>query len=237
MINYTNQRTVSSSKTYDLGLREYMIGVYNNMLIALAITGITSFFTISSGLIGAFFSTTGMSGLGYLALFAPFLFVMFLGFKIQSMEPAKARMMLWVYSGLMGLSLSPIFLAYTGESIARVFFISASLFGAMSIYGYTTKRDLTAMGSFLFMGLIGIIIASVVNIFMQSSALYFVVSVLGVLIFTGLTAYDVQKIARMYHHAPTAKDRARFSVVGALTLYLDFINLFLMLLRLFGNRR
>ncbi|MEQ9115454.1 MAG: Bax inhibitor-1/YccA family protein [Rickettsiales bacterium] len=235
MNNYT--KTVSHAKSYDVGLREYMIGVYNNMLIALGITGATSYLTITSGIIGLFFDQNGMSGLGYLALFAPLVFVMFLGFKIRTMEPAKARMMLWVYAGLMGLSLAPIFLAYTGASIARVFFITASVFGAMSIYGYTTKRDLTGMGSFLFMGLIGIVIASLVNLFMQSSALYFVVSVVGVLVFTGLTAYDVQKISQMYHHAPSAKDRARYSVVGALSLYLDFINLFLMLLRLFGNRR
>ena len=237
MNNFTRGHSVSHSKTYDMGLREYMIGVYNNMLIALGITGAASFLTISSGLIGLFFNQNGMSGLGYLALFAPFAFVMFLGFKIRTMEPAQARIMLWVYSGLMGLSLAPIFLAYTGESIARVFFISASVFGAMSIYGYTTKRDLTGMGSFLFMGLIGIVIASLVNIFMQSSAIYFVVSVLGVLIFTGLTAYDVQKIAQMYNYAPNSQERARYAVVGALSLYLDFINLFLSMLRLFGDRR
>lgn len=237
MVNFTKQHSTTHTKSYDLGLRDYMIGVYNNMLVALLITGLTSYLTVETGLIRLFFTQEGMSGLGYLMLFAPFIFVMFFSFKVHSMAPDKARLMLWVYSGLMGLSLAPIFLAYTGASIARVFFISASIFGAMSIYGYTTKRDLTGMGSFLFMGLIGIVIASIVNIFMQSSAVYFITSVLGVLIFTGLTAYDVQRIASYYHHAPSADDRGRYGVIGALSLYLDFINLFLSLLRLFGDRR
>ncbi len=237
MIDFTNRQTMSRAKSYDLGLREYMIGVYNNMLVALLITGLSSYLTIETGLMHLFFGPNGMSGLGYLMIFAPFIFVMFMGAKMQTMEPSKARMMLWVYSGLMGMSLAPIFLAYTSASIARVFFITASVFGAMSLYGYTTKKDLTGMGSFLFMGLIGIVIASLVNIFMQSPAIYFVTSALGVLIFTGLTAYDVQKIANFYYRAPNAEARSRFAVIGALTLYLDFINLFLSLLRLFGDRR
>jgi FtsH-binding integral membrane protein len=241
-MDYLKKHSISQAKPYDLGLREYMIGVYNNMLIALIITGLTSYLTISTELINLFFSahadgSYGMSGLGYLALFAPLAFVIYFGFKINTMDPARARIMLWVYSGLMGLSLAPIFLAYTGESIARIFFISAAIFGAMSLYGYTTKRDLTAMGSFLFMGLIGIIIASLVNLFMQSSAIYFVTSILAILIFTGLTAYDVQKIANLYHTAPSSEEKSRYSVIGALSLYLDFINLFISLLRVFGDRR
>lgn len=237
MKDFTKGFSTTHAKTYDQGLREYMIGVYNNMLIALLITGATAFLTLNTGLMHLFFTPEGMSGLGYLVLFAPLIFVMFFSFKLHSMAPEKARIMLWVYSGLMGLSLTPIFIAYTGASIARVFFITASVFGAMSIYGYTTKRDLTQMGSFLIMGLIGIVIASLVNIFMQSSAIYFVVSVISVIIFTGLTAYDVQKIANFYHHAPNAEARNRYAVMGALSLYLDFINLFISLLRLFGDRR
>jgi len=153
------------------------------------------------------------------------------------MSAAKAQTVFWIFSGLMGISLSSILLIYTGDSIARVFFITSATFGAMSIYGYTTKRDLTKLGSFLFMGLIGIIIASLVNIFLKSSMMYFIISILGVLIFVGLTAYDTQKIKNMYASTDTGEMIGKKAVMGALTLYLDFINLFIMLLRLFGQRR
>ena len=173
----------------------------------------------------------------YLLMFAPLGVVMYMSFGIRNMSASRAQTMFWVFAVLMGLSLSTIFLQYTGASIARVFFITASTFGAMSIYGYTTKRDLTGMGSFLMMGLIGIIIASIVNMFMQSPALYFAISILGVLIFVGLTAYDTQKIKNMYNAYDTAESSSKKAIMGALTLYLDFINLFIMLLRLFGQRR
>jgi FtsH-binding integral membrane protein len=153
------------------------------------------------------------------------------------MSAAKAQTTFWVFAGLMGLSLSSLLLFYTGMSVTRVFFICSATFGAMSIYGYTTKRDLTKLGSFLMMGLIGIIIASLVNIFMKSSMMYFVISILGVLIFVGLTAYDTQKIKNMYAASDTGEIMGKKAVMGALTLYLDFINLFIMLLRLFGQRR
>ena len=153
------------------------------------------------------------------------------------MSASKAQTTFWVFAGLMGLSLSSILLVYTGMSVTRVFFICSATFGAMSIYGYTTKRDLTKLGSFLMMGLIGIIIASLVNIFMKSSMMYFVISVLGVLIFVGLTAYDTQKIKNMYTTSDSGEIIGKKAVMGALTLYLDFINLFIMLLRLFGQRR
>ena len=163
--------------------------------------------------------------------------VFYISFGIKKMSAAKAQTVFWVFAALMGLSLSWILLVYTGASVARVFFITSATFGAMSIYGYTTKRDLTKLGSFLMMGLIGIIIASVVNIFMKSTMMYFVISILGVLIFVGLTAYDTQKIKNMYLASDTGEIMGKKAVMGALTLYLDFINLFIMLLRLFGQRR
>ena len=157
--------------------------------------------------------------------------------RSAKMSAAKAQTTFWVFAALMGASLSSIFLMYTGASITRVFFITAGTFGAMSIYGYTTKRDLTKLGSFLMMGLFGIIIASLVNIFMKSTMMYFVISIIGVLIFVGLTAYDTQKIKNMYLVSDSGEIMGKKAVMGALTLYLDFINLFIMLLRLFGQRR
>ena len=170
-------------------------------------------------------------------MLAPLGVVFYMSFNIAKMTSAKAQSTFWVFAALMGASLSSIFLMYTGESITRVFFITAGTFGAMSIYGYTTKRDLTKLGSFLMMGLFGIIIASIVNIFMKSSMMYFVISILGVLIFVGLTAYDTQKIKNMYLVSDSGELMGKKAVMGALTLYLDFINLFIMLLRLFGQRR
>ena len=171
-------------------------------------------------------------------MLAPLGIVFYMSFGINKMSAAKAQTVFWVFAGLMGLSLSWIFIGlYWAYSVTRVFFITSATFGAMSIYGYTTKRDLTKLGSFLMMGLIGIIIASVVNIFMKSTMMYFVISILGVLIFVGLTAYDTQKIKNMYSASDTGELMGKKAVMGALTLYLDFINLFIMLLRLFGQRR
>jgi len=240
MVNFSNSRVTSRVTEYDVGLREYMIKVFNYMCVALCFTGFAAFATLETSFVNLFFSAsasgTGLSGIGWLFSLAPLFFVFFFSAKIHSVSPSTARLMLWVFSGLMGISLAPVFLMYTGESVARIFFITASVFGAMSLYGYTTKRDLTGFGSFLIMGLIGIMIASLVNLFMQSAAVYFVTSVIGVLIFTGLTAYDVQRIVNVYRVLP-AEARDNAAVLGALSLYLDFINLFLMLLRLFGNRK
>jgi len=177
------------------------------------------------------------SGLKWVIMLAPLAVVFYMSFGIAKMSAAKAQTTFWVFAALMGASLSSIFLMYTGASITRVFFITAGTFGAMSIYGYTTKKDLTKLGSFLMMGLFGIIIASVVNIFMKSTMMYFVISILGVLIFVGLTAYDTQKIKNMYMASDSGELMGKKAVMGALTLYLDFINLFIMLLRLFGQRR
>lgn len=225
----------SKTTTYDASLREYMVKVYNFMSAALAISGIIAFVVANSPALMSLFLGTPLR---YVVMLAPLGFVMFFSYKLNSLSAAKAKTYLWVFAALMGISLSSIFIVYTGASIARVFFISASVFGAMSFYGYTTKKDLTAIGSFLIMGLIGIIIASIVNIFLQSSAFEFAISVIGVLIFIGLTAYDTQKIKKnFYQFAGNDELVTKGAVMGALSLYMDFINLFLMMLRLFGDRR
>jgi FtsH-binding integral membrane protein len=189
---------------------------------------------------------TGMTPLGqflfggmfmWVVIFAPLAMVFFLSFRINSLDAGTARLLFFIYAGILGISLATIFIAYTQASIARVFFISAAAFGALSLYGYTTKRDLSAMGAFMIMGLIGIIIASLVNLFLKSSGLDFAISVIGVLVFAGLTAWDTQKIKSMYDASDDSQSAGRKAVMGALSLYLDFINLFLMLLRLFGDRR
>jgi len=235
--------------TIDAGLRAYMIRVYNYMTAGVALTGVVAWFAYQAAggdaihIVGH--SATGLTAFGqaifgplmWLFVLAPLGLVMLLSFGINRLSAGTALTLFFVYAGLLGLSLSSIFVAYNLGSIARVFFISAATFGAMSLYGYTTKRDLTAIGSFLFMGLIGIVIASLVNIFLQSSGLYWIISVLGVLIFVGLTAYDTQSIKEMYDVHDDGTIAGRKAVMGALRLYLDFINLFLMLLRLFGDRR
>jgi len=228
----------------DEGLRAYMLKVYNYMGSALLVTGIVALITFKlavDSLSPLMFSPLGNSiynsGLAWVVMLAPLGVVMYMSFGINKMSSSKAQGIFWLFAALMGISLSSIFVVYTETSITRVFFITAGTFGSMSIYGYTTKRDLTKLGSFLMMGLIGIIIASIVNIFMQSSMMYFVISILGVLIFVGLTAYDTQKIKNMYAVSDTGEVMGKKAVMGALTLYLDFINLFIMLLRLFGQRR
>ena len=217
----------------DEGLRAYMLRVYNYMVTGLALTGVVAFIVASTP---AVFNAIFGSGLAWVVILAPLGLVFFLSARINKMSAASAQITYWVFAGLMGLSLATVFVQYTGESIARVFFITAATFAAMSLYGYTTKRDLTAWGSFLMMGLIGIIIAMVVNLFIGSTMIQFVVSVLGVLIFVGLTAYDTQKIKEMYAAADGSEIAGKKAIMGALRLYLDFINLFLMLLHLFGNR-
>jgi FtsH-binding integral membrane protein len=234
----------SKAVAYDVGLRAYMLKIYNYMASALALTGVVAMFAANSpAFINALYSmdngqVVGMSGFGYLVMFAPLGLVMWLGFGINRLSASAAQGIFWAYATLMGLSLSSIFLVYTGESIARTFFVTAGTFGAMSLYGYTTKKDLTGMGQFLIMGLIGLILASVVNMFMQSSALAFATSVIGVLIFVGLTAYDTQKLKNMYYQvAGNSEAMAKASIMGALNLYLDFINIFMYLLRFMGDRK
>lgn len=228
----------------DAGLRSYMLRVYNYMLVGLVLTGISAYVVADVASIRALFFQVdprtmrmGMSILGWIALFAPLGLVMLLSFGIQKMSLGMAQATFWIYAAIMGIGLAPITWVYTSESIASTFFITAGTFGAMSLWGYTTQRDLTGFGSFLFMGLIGIVIASLVNFFLQSSMMSFVISVIGVLVFTGLTAYDTQKIKNSYYAADDAATAGKKAIFGALQLYLDFVNLFLMLLRLFGNRR
>ena len=177
-----------------------------------------------------------MSPLKWVVMLAPLAMVFFLSFRINKMSVSAAQTTFWIYSAMVGLSLASIFLVFTGESIVRTFFITAASFGALSLWGYTTKRDLTGMGSFLFMGLVGLIIASVVNIFLQSSAMQFAISAIGVLVFAGLTAYDTQQIKSMYYEGDGSEVAGRKAIMGALRLYLDFLNLFLFLLQFLGNR-
>ena len=218
----------------DLGLRNYMVRVYGYMALGLGLTGLVAFFAASSpALMMAIFTTP----LKWVVMFAPFGMVLLLSARIGSMPFSTAQMLFWGYAGLMGLSLSSIFLVFTGESIARLFFISASVFGAMSLYGYTTRKDLTAFGSFLLMGVVGIVIASLVNLFLHSSAMQLMISVIGVLVFTGLTAYDTQQIKESYFESDSHELAGKKAIIGALQLYLDFVNLFISLLHLFGDRR
>lgn len=229
----------------DQGLRTYMLGVYNYMAGALLITGIAAYALFSAAFVeteqGLQVTALGdsifNSPLQYVLMFAPLAFVLVLSFGINKLSASATQMLFWAFAAIMGLSLSSIFAVYQLGSITQVFLITAIAFGGLSLYGYTTKRDLSAMGAFMVMGLIGIIIASVVNIFLQSSMMQFVISVIGVLVFAGLTAWDTQKIKSMYDGNDSAAARTKKSVMGALTLYLDFINMFLFLLRLFGDRR
>jgi uncharacterized protein len=230
----TTVQARTDSTVIDAGLRQYMLGVYNYMASGLALTGIVAYLVASSP---SLMQTIFGSGLAWVVILAPVALVFFLSFRIQSIRAGTAQAVFWLYAALNGVALSILFIAYTQTSIARVFFITAGTFAAMSLYGYTTKRDLQGFGSFLFMGLIGIIIASLVNIFLASTALTFAISVIGVLVFVGLTAYDTQKIKEMYVASDDGQVMGKKSVMGALSLYLDFINLFLMLLRLFGDRR
>ena len=243
MIDYTKIYT-GTHKAYDEGLRNYMLKVYNYMSAGLVLTGFLALFTMSYkplanlmfnfGPIGQFLGTTGF---GMMIMVSPLIIALYFFWGFGKLSTENAKILFWVYSGLTGMSLASLGFIYTGESIARTFFICASVFGGMSIYGYTTKRDLTSMGSFMIMGLIGLIIASIINIFLQSQAMYFITSILGVVIFIGLIAWDTQKIKSYYYAAGNAEQGQKMAVLGAFSLYLDFINLFLYLLRFFGVAR
>ncbi|MBV8121998.1 MAG: Bax inhibitor-1/YccA family protein [Alphaproteobacteria bacterium] len=217
----------------DVGLRDYMLRVYNYMASGLALTGIVAYVAAYSG----FYASIARTPLIWLVILAPLGLVMLMSFGVQRMQASTLQLVFWLYSGLMGLSLAMVFLIFTGTSIARVFFITAGTFAAMSLYGYTTRRDLTQFGAFLFMGLIGIVIASLVNMFIASSALQFAISVIGVIVFTGLTAWDTQQIKEMYYEGDGSEIASKKAIMGALRLYLDFINLFMMLMQLMGQRR
>lgn len=234
-IDYINTSTQTRKASYDFGLRKYLISVYQYMAIALTITAVIALGVASSE---EFMYAIHTTNLKWIIAFAPLGMVFYMSSRLMNMSQTAAQSCLMIFAGLMGLSLSAIFISFTGESIARVFFITASTFGAMSIYGHNTKKDLSSMGSFLMMGVIGLLISSVVNIFLKSSALYFISSVIGVLVFTLFTAYDTQRIKAIYYQTQGNEQVAsKLAIYGSLTLYMDFINLFIFLLQLIGVRR
>ena len=231
----------SQARTIDEGLRSYMLKVYNFMAGGLCLTGVAAWLVANTSLLGVFFEITpqgaSLSGLGWLALIAPLIMVFAFSWVVSSGTAKQVQMLFWGYSLLMGVSLTPAFLLYTQSSLVRVFLITAGSFGALSLYGYTTKKDLSGMGSFLIMGLFGLIITSIVNIFVKSSGLDWALSFIGVGIFAGLTAFDSQKIRMIYSSADSEETLTKKALMGALSLYLDFINLFLYLLRFMGDRK
>ncbi len=231
------RRQMSVDQAYsaeiDVGLRKYMIGVYNYMCIAMVMTGLTAY---AVSLNAAWMETIYNTPLKWVVMLAPLGMVFFLAARIHSLRASTAQAMFWLYAVLVGLSLSFIFVVYTPVSITRVFFITAIAFGGMSLLGYTTKKNLSGMGTFLMMALIGLIVAMVVNIFLQSTMMHFVISIGGVLLFAALTAYDTQQIKLMYNETDSGEIAQKKSIMGALKLYLDFLNMFMFLLALFGGR-
>ena len=226
----------------DEGLKDYMLKVYNFMAGGLAVTALAAYVCLNTSLINLFFSVNSygqasMSALGWIILFAPLVMVFAFSWVLHRGTTQQIQLVFWAFSAVMGLSLTPTLLAYTGASVARIFLITAAMFGSMSLYGYTTKKDLTSMGSFMMMGVWGIVIASIVNIFLASPGLSYAISILAVIAFTALTAYDTQKIRQIYMSYDDGDTLTRKAIAGALELYLDFINMFLALLRLFGDRR
>ncbi|OWJ65567.1 Bax inhibitor-1/YccA family protein [Inquilinus limosus] len=223
----------ASAAELDAGLRQHMLRVYNYMGLGLVLTGLVAYLVASTP---AIYIPIFTSPLKWVVMLAPLAFVFFLSFRIHAVSASTAQMVFWAFCGVMGLSMASIFLVFTGTSIARTFMITAVMFGAMSLYGYTTKADLSRFGAFLMMGLVGIIIASIVNIFLGSTAIQFIVSVAGVLIFTGLTAWDTQRIKEEYAEHYDSESLNKMAVMGALSLYLNFINMFQLLLSLTGSR-
>jgi len=218
---------------FDEGLRQHMLRVYNYMGIGLVLTGLVAYIV---GTTPALYVPIFSTPLKWVVMLAPLAFVLFFSFRMQTISAAGAQGMFWAFCAVMGLSMASIFLVFTGTSIARTFFIAAAMFGATSLYGYTTKRDLSQFGSFLIMGLIGVVIASLVNLFLASSTLQFVVSVVGILVFVGLTAWDTQSIKEQYAENFDAESQQKLAVFGAFSLYLNFINIFQLLLNFTGQR-
>ncbi|MFL2678925.1 MAG: Bax inhibitor-1/YccA family protein [Alphaproteobacteria bacterium] len=236
-----NVRSQASTSEIDLGLKAYMNKVYSFMAFGLALTGALAHLTsslafdFSTNTMTSFGAAIYTSPLAFIIMLSPLAFIIALNFGVAKMKESTLQILFWAFAAVMGVSLSSIFIQYTGESVARVFFITAGAFGGLSLYGYTTKKDLSGWGSFLFIGLIGILLASIVNIFMQSTGLQFAISAIGVLVFAGLTAYDTQRIKAMYYDGYGQEGKK--AIMGALSLYLNFINLFIMLIQLFGQRR
>jgi FtsH-binding integral membrane protein len=248
--NFNSNYNPSVAKTQaeiDEGLRSYMLTVYNYMAAALALTGLMAYVTANTPTLFELFYTfaqypdgsigiTGRTIMGWVVMLAPLGMVFFLSARIASMKASTAQMVFWIFAGLMGVSLSSVLFQYTGASVTKTFFVTSAAFAGLSLFGYTTKKNLTGMGSFLIMGVWGLFIAMIVNMFMQSSTMDFIISGLGVLIFAGLTAYDTQKIKLMYLEADGSETMSKKAIMGALNLYLDFINMFLFLLRFMGSR-
>lgn len=239
-------RTSGADASMDYGLRSYLLGVYNYMALGLLVTAAAAYGLYTASFVESGGQIVGLTSLGqtlytgplmWVIMLAPLAFVLVLSFGINRLSAGTAQILFWAFAAVMGASLSSIFAVYAHGSIFRVFLITAGMFGATSLWGYTTKRDLTSMGSFLMMGLFGLIIASIVNLIWPSGALSFAISVIGVVIFAGLAAYDTQKIKESYYEGDEAGFAKKKQIMGALSLYLDFINLFLMLLRLLGDRR
>jgi len=235
-MKYNNYSFTREANTYhDQGLRVYMLSIYQNMSMALGISALVAYIVGSSSQIAMMIFSTPLA---YVVMFAPLIYIFFFSRKLMNMDRTQAMLHLGIFAALNGLSLGSIFLIYTSASIVKTFFITASTFGVMSIYGHTTKKDLTAAGSFAYMGLIGLVIASLINIFLRSAALDFAISFIGVGVFTILTAWDTQKLKSIYYAMNGNTARAsNIAIYGALTLYLDFINLFIMLLHFVGIRR
>ncbi len=244
MADYRNinaQRGMAAGRSQveiDEGLRSYMLRIYNYMALAVGLTGVTALFTANYAMSNpSFANMLYNTPVKWVVMLAPLAFVLVLSFGINKLKTSTAQMIFWAFAAVMGVSLSSIFLVYTGGSIAQTFFVTAASFAALSLYGYTTKKNLTAMGSFLIMGVFGIIIASLANLYFQSGALSFAINVIGVLVFAGLVAYDTQRIKNMYDQVShDGEMMARATIMGALSLYLDFVNLFLFLLSFLGNR-
>ena len=245
----TAYRTGTATQTaeYDEGLRAYMLKVYNYMASGVLLTGIVALVLYKSpALLGIFYNLVdigggrvgiaGMTGLGWIAMFSPFAFILVMNLGINKLSAGALQGIFWAFATCFGISLTTVLFRYTGESVASTFFITAATFGALSLYGYTTKKSLSGMGTFLIMGLFGIIIASIVNMFIGSFGLAFVINVAGVLVFAGLTAYDTQRIKESYYMMATGNALAKGAIMGAVSLYLDFVNLFMFLLSFLGNR-
>lgn len=239
---------IADQASYDVGLRQHMIRVYNYMASGLALSGIVAFliynvesvrnlFFVMGMTPGGHIIPVGMNLLGWVAVFAPLGLLLLVGFRAAQMSVGAIQAVYWAVTALMGVSLSVILFRYTEASVARTFFVTAAAFGGLSLYGYTTKRDLSAFGKFLFMGLIGIILAGLVNMFFPSNTMTFVISVAGVLIFSGLIAYDTQTIKQQYNEAWDQGSLEKVAIFGALSLYLDFVNLFQFLMSFMGQSR
>ena len=242
-LGFNRAGTVADQASFDVGLRAHMVRVYNYMASGLALSGIVAYGLFSSvELAGLFFQVeggyvVGLNGLGWVAILAPLGLLMLVSFRAAQMSVGAIQAVYWAVTALMGVSLSLVLFRYTGASVARTFFVTAASFGALSLYGYTTKRDLSAFGKFLFMGLIGLILAGLVNMIWPSGTMSFIISAAGVLIFSGLIAYDTQKIKEQYAEAWGTDTAEKVAIFGALSLYLDFVNLFQFLMMFLGQRR